>query len=89
MARDYFDEIPVRRRNQISYMVSCRVPKNEANLANEAENWWYDRLTAEAREIEEKYGRWPTFEMEEIPYDDPALDIYNTPVDKKDNGGKA
>lgn len=86
MARNYFNEIPVRRRNQITYMVNCQIPKNEADLKNEAEIWWYDRLTAEAREMEEQYGKRPTFEMEEIPYDDPCLDIYSTPVEKKDNG---
>lgn len=88
MARDYFNEMSARRRNEIVYMVNCRVPKNEAGLTTEAENWWYDRLTAQADEMERKYGKRPVFEMEEIPYDDPCLDIYSTPVEKKDNGCK-
>lgn len=80
MARNYFNEMSTIRRNQIAQMVNCQVPKKDAGLATEAENWWYDRLTAQADEVERKYGTRPVFEMEEIPYDDPALDIYSTPV---------
>lgn len=64
------------RRNEIAYMVSCKVPKNEAGLKLDIEEQYFDSLMETAREHEAIYGFWPTFEMEEIESDDPVLDIY-------------
>lgn len=64
------------RRNEIAYMVSCKVPKDEAELKSDIEEQYFDSLMETAREHEAIYGDWPTFEMEEIESDDPVLDIY-------------
>ena len=64
------------RRNDIAYMVSGKVPKNEAGLKSDIERKYFDSLMEEAKAHEAKYGDWPAFEMEEIEYDDPVLDIY-------------
>lgn len=66
------------RRNDISYAVSCKVPKEEVALENAFEEAWYAYLWATAELHEEAYGYWPTFEMEEIETDDPRLDIYGS-----------
>ena len=73
-------ETRTSRLNDIIYAVSCRVPKEEAGLANTFESVFYDELTAEAQEHEKKYGCWPVFEIGEIEWDDPRLDIYREPV---------
>jgi len=41
---------------------------------------FYENLMREANEHLEKYGSWPVFEMGEIEYDDPVLDIYKDDV---------
>lgn len=65
-----------RRQNEIIYMVNCRVPKEEAELKNDEENEFYDSLVKEATEMEEKYGKWPVFEMSEQNWEE-IPDIYN------------
>ena len=84
MARTYdqnylnrIDKMRASRRNEIAYMVSCKVPKNEADLKSDIENEYFDSLMETAQEYEANYGAWPVFEMEEIESDDPVLDIYN------------
>ena len=57
-------------------MVSCKVPKEHAGLLTEDEGIYFDALMEETGEILKKHGIWPVFEMEEIDYDDPILDIY-------------
>lgn len=73
-------ETRTSRLNDIIYAVNCKVPKKEAGLKNEFESMFYDRLTAEAKAHEKKYGEWPVFEMGEIETDDPHLDIYRDEV---------
>ena len=67
---------PTSRINQILYAVSCKVPKTEFGELTEQEAACYDGFWAEAEGHQERYGFWPTFEMGEIEYDDPVLDIY-------------
>lgn len=64
------------RKNKIMYMVSAKVPKEEAGLVSDIENDYFDTLTFEAKQVEQKTGKWPVIEMEEIESDDPVLDIY-------------
>ena len=73
--RDKIRNLRASTRNHIAIAVSQRIPKEEMNYS-EAEEAYYDILTEEATEHEKVYGFWPTFEMEEIEYDDPILDIY-------------
>ncbi len=69
-------DIPMSRINRILDAVNRRYPKEAINLRNEEEEMYYDRFWAEAEELAAKYGDWPVFEMGEIDYDDPLLDIY-------------
>lgn len=73
-------KIPARRLNQIMYAFDCNVPKEEIGLKGEVEEMFYEDMAREAAEYERKYGVRPVSEMMEIEYDDPVLDIYNTPV---------
>lgn len=68
--------LPGSQRNRIVRLVNCRVPKSEADFKNEFEEMLYDELWGYAEEHLKKYGFWPTFEMAEIEWDDPVLDIY-------------
>lgn len=70
------------RLNELTDAVNRKTPKAEAGLKEEFEEMYYDRLWKEAEDHEKKYGFWPTFEMEEIESDDPALDIYKDPAEK-------
>lgn len=68
------------RLNNITHMVNCQVPKEKSGLKNEVEEMYYDELVKEADEWEKRGGVRPIFEMGEIEYDDPVLDIYKDPV---------
>lgn len=70
-------EIRASRLNDIMHAVNCKAPKEEFDLMSETESQFFDNLVAEAKAHEEKYGFWPVFEMLEIDYDDPRLDIYS------------
>ena len=83
MTNDYLMELgklPASRRNEIAYMVSTKVAKEDAGLKLPIEERYFDSLTKQAKAHEEKFGFYPTFAMEEIEYDDPVLDIYNSAV---------
>lgn len=78
-SREYLIELgkmSPRRLNAIIMMVEHRTPKEEAGLCSETEEIYFDHLMAEAVEHEKEYGTWPAFQLWEIDYDDPALDIY-------------
>lgn len=79
--KEYFrimwDEKPASRRNQIKMKVNMKVSKEEADLKDEAEEMYFDRLMKDAKEHEKKYGFYPEYEMSETDWDDPSLDIYN------------
>ena len=77
---EIFDHTTAGRRNDIAYMVSCRVAKDDADLKTKYEEAYYDRLLNQAEAHEKKYGFYPVFAMEEIDYDAPRLDIYSEPV---------
>lgn len=83
--RKYFQElakIPMTRLNEITRAINWKTPKAEVKLKTEVEEMFYDRGWDEAVAHEKKYGTWPTFEMGEIEYDDPVLDIYKDPPEK-------
>ena len=65
------------RKNDIIHAVNSKTPKEKAGLKNAEEREYFDTLMKEAEEHEGKYGFWPTFEMGEMEYDDPRLDIYS------------
>lgn len=69
-------QLRASRRNDIAYAVSCRVPKEEFEFRAKIDERYFDLLIEEAEAHVKKYGFWPVFEMEEIDYDDPILDIY-------------
>ena len=69
-------KIPTSKLNEIIYAVNCKVSKEKLALRSAKESRFFDNLVDEAVAHEEKYGFWPTFEMGEIEYDDPRLDIY-------------
>ena len=64
------------RLNDIKGAVNRKIPKEEAGLKGEIEEMYYDDLVKEADELEKEHGFRPVFEMGEIEYDDPILDIY-------------
>ena len=70
------DGIPTSRINRMLYAISCRVPEEEFGELTEQEAECYQGFWKEAEEHQERYGFWPVFEMGEIEYDDPVLDIY-------------
>ena len=84
--KEYFKklgEIRASRKNEILVAVNCKLPKEKAGLKTEVEKMFYERSWKDAVAHEKKYGFWPTFEMCEIDYDDPCLDIYNSPPTRK------
>ena len=81
--KEYYIElgkIRTRRLNEIINAVNCKVKKLYIGLKNEVEERFYEKLIEEANEHLEKYGSWPVFEMGEIEYDAPVLDIYKDDV---------
>ena len=75
-----WDEIRQSRKNDIIAAVNSKIQKDEITFNDEAELKYFEYLTAEADAYEEYGGVRPIFEMGEIDYDDPILDIYNEPV---------
>ena len=53
-----------------------RYPKEAIGVKKGKEEEYYDSFWNEANGLAAKYGFWPTFDMCEIEYDDPVLDIY-------------
>ena len=78
--KEYFKQLcnaKSSRLNQITAAVNKKVTKKAAGLHGEFEEMYFDRLMAEAKNHEKKYGKWPVFEMGEIESEDPVLNIYN------------
>lgn len=81
--KDYYeawDHIKQSRKNKITAAVNARIKKEDFEFNNEAELKYYEYLVEEADAYEEYGGVRPVFEMGEIDYDDPVLDIYNDEV---------
>ena len=78
------------RENEIIHAVNAKIPREKAGLKNEEERQCYDRLWKEAEDHEKEYGFWPTFEMGEMEWDDPKLDIYHESAEQwaKDRKGR-
>lgn len=68
-AKDWFIASNARRRNAIAMAVSNKVPMNKAGLKDKMEQAYYDHLWKEAQLHQDAYGFWPTFDSEEIEYD--------------------
>lgn len=69
------------RLNVVIRAVNEGVSKSLLGL-DEVEERFYDNLVVEAREHAKKYGKHPVFEMMEIEWDDPILDIYAESVEE-------
>ena len=65
-----------RAMNRIIRHINSRSPKKTCDITNRAEEEFFDNVLDEAERHLEKYGFWPVFELCEIDYDDPILDIY-------------
>jgi hypothetical protein len=76
-------EISGSRWNAIISAVNGNIPKEKADLKNEAEEALYDSIKAEADALEKRGGVRPVFDMVEIESDDPVLDIYSSPAEKR------
>ena len=84
--KEYFKhlrETRASRLNKIIDAVNRKMSKEEADLQGEFEGMFFDRLMRQANTHEEKYGERPIFEMMEIETDDPVLDIYKSPAEKR------
>lgn len=79
--REIFNNTTARDRNRVAQMVSAKVTKEDADLKNLYEEQYFDSLVAEAEAHQIKYGFWPTFEMEELDYDD-FPDIYSNTAEE-------
>lgn len=69
-------DIPTSRVNQIIDAVNRKYPREALGALTTGENAWFDAILSDAEKHLETYGEWPVFEMGEIEYDDPCLDIY-------------
>lgn len=73
--------LTARQWNMVLRLVNMKIPKAEVENLTKEEAELYDSSWAEAEAHEKKYGEWPVFEMVEIEWEDPALDIYKDPVE--------
>ena len=71
------DNVPNRRKNEIIRLVNYKTPKDEIPFRSRTEEQFYENLIREAEETQNRIGVWPIFELCEIDYDDPVLDIYS------------
>lgn len=71
------DKITTARKNMITRAVNAKETLEESGAVTEIEKLYYEHLFNEAVALEQKHGIWPVFEMWEIDYDDPILDIYH------------
>ena len=69
-------DLPTSRINRIIDAVNRRYPKEAIGVRPGVEEDWYNAILKNAEDHLAKYGEWPVFEMGEIEYDDPVLDIY-------------
>lgn len=76
--RDGFYKMSGRETNRLLYAVNCKVPMEEMEFKSEIEREAFKRFWEEAEALHKKYGFWPVFEMCEIEWDDPCLNIYNS-----------
>lgn len=71
--------LPDIRTSRINVMIDAvnrRIPKSRADIRSKDEEMWYDAVWADAEQHQAECGFWPVYEMGEIEYDDPILDIY-------------
>ena len=65
-----------RAMNRIIDLVNSKIPKEKCVFRSDEEERFYDNLINEAKETLDRIGVWPIFDVCELDYDDPALDIY-------------
>ncbi len=68
--------LTAREMNRIISLVNYKTPKEKCDLRSVEEERFYDNLINEAKEMMDRTGIWPIFDVCELDYDDPALDIY-------------
>ena len=81
--REYMAAIeakPGSRLNVIIAAVNARLPKSGLEM-DEAETMFYERLESQAEQYEKIIGERPVYDMCEIEWDDPILDIYSDSVE--------
>ena len=72
-----FMKMGARRRNEIVMAVNEGLSKEEANLKSEAEKQYFDSMIKQGEEFKKEHGEFPLFELEELDYEDPELDMFN------------
>lgn len=70
-------KLPASRTNAIIRAVNAKKTLEESGAKSEVEKMFFNDLLEGAKEHEAKYGKWPVYALDEIEYDDPALDIYH------------
>lgn len=73
---EWFSNLTGRQTNEFLRAVNAKTPKDQIEFKNKFGEQYYDRLWEEAEAHEKKYGFWPTYEMCEIEWEDPVLDVY-------------
>lgn len=87
-----FDELPLksdfenetlsnRQMESMIRAINDKVSVYDYVFRSPREREFYENVWNEAEAHEKKYGFWPCFELPEIDWDDPRLDIYQTPVE--------
>lgn len=72
-----FGEMGPRRRNEVVRAVNAGMTKEQAGYKPDTvEALYYDSMIRQKEETEKEYGYTPTFELEELDWDDPVMDIY-------------
>lgn len=67
--------------NVLIRLVNKKVPPSEVGRLGDEKEKLYKKMWEEAKEHEKRYGEWPVYELAEIDWDDPVLDIYSEPVE--------
>ena len=75
-------KIPNSRLNQIIMAVNEKTPKQGVLFNSPVEEQYFDNLVSYAKDMEKRTGKYPVYDMREIEYDDPVLDIYSKPVEE-------
>lgn len=76
------------RVNVIIRAVNAKIPKDKAGLKNALEEKYYDDIWRDAQNHQKRYGKWPAFDLMELEYDDPDMDIYSTSAEEWANDRK-
>ncbi len=81
-------DLNASRVNVIIRAVNEKIPKDKAGLKNALEETWYDGIWTNAEDFQKEFGKWPAFDLMELEYDDPDMDIYSTSAEEWANDRK-